>query len=211
MKESNNGKAVIIFIIISAICLIIGAKYTLFTDTTPKESDTKIQGYKTNKPALTLKEDKANAEAQEQKNDSSSDKDKSKDKDKKQENQSKKSMKDSAKKNALKTLQILDKPKDEYKNESTQSLFKSVATKEFVDNHNSNNKDNKVVTYKNVSIDIRDKDLDKSKAKGSLKFDRLTKPKSKKSSVKPSTELDYKIEFTFKKEDNSFKVDGIQS
>ncbi|MEB8122959.1 hypothetical protein ACF0HT_13495 (plasmid) [Staphylococcus xylosus] len=214
MNGSGNGKSVVFFIIGAAIVLVLGAKFTLFADNTPKEKDTKVQGYKTKESALTLKEDKADALAQEEEKESTekdekeseSKKDKSKEK-----KESKENLKESAKENALKTLKILDKPKDEYNKASTQELFKNVATKEFVENHRSNNKDDKVVTYKNVSIDISDKDIEKSKVKGNLKMDRLTKPKDKKSSVKPSTEIDYKMVVSFKKEGDSLKVEGIQS
>lgn len=214
MNGNSNGKPVILFMIGAAIVLIIGAKFTLFTDTTPKEKDTKVQGYKSNEPALTLKEDKANAAAQEEQSkeenekEDKSEKDETKDKDKEA---SKKELKNSAKENATKTLEILNKPKEEYKKDSTQELFKNVATKEFVGNHSSDSKDDKIVTFKNVSLDISDKDIEKSEVKGNLKFDKLTKPKDKKSSVKPSTEIDSKMEVSFKKEGNSLKVDGIQS
>lgn len=216
MNGSGNGKSVVIFMICAAIVIVLGGYFTLFTDDTPKEKDTKVQGYKTKESALTLKEDKDNASAQAEENESKkedkkkeeSKKDKSKDKSK---DKKKESLKKTAKENGLTTLKILDKPKSEYNKESTQELFKNVATKEFVENHSSNNKDDKVVTYKNVSIDISDKDLEKSKVKGNLKMDRLTKPKNKKSSVKPSTEIDYKMVVSFKKEGDSLKVEGIQS
>lgn len=211
MNGSSNGKPVLFFMIGALIVLILGAKFTLFTDDTPKEKDTKIQGYKTKESALTLKEDKTNATAQAEEKDSNEDKNKEDKSEDKKKEESKKSLKKTAKDNALETLKILDKPKEEYNKKSTQELFKNVATKEFVENHSSNSKDDKVVTYKNVSMDISDKDLEKSEVKGSLKVDKLTKPKNKKSSVKPSTEIDYKMVISFKKEGNSLKVDGIQS
>lgn len=210
----GNGKGALLFLIGAAIVLFLSGYFLFFTDHSPKESDKKVQSYTNKQPALTLKEDKANANAMEEKKEKEKQDNNSNNKDdeeKKDDKKSKKELKQSAKDNALQTLKILDKPKDEYNKDSTQTLFESVATKDFVKNHSSNNKDDKVVTYKNVSIDINDKELEKSKAKGSLKFDKLTKPKGKDSSVKPSTEIDYRVEVIFKKEGDSFKVYSIQS
>lgn len=217
-----NGNNKIISIIFAIVILVGGFflfKFVILKDFTAQEDYVESGSSKNEKPALTLKSDKeAQADINQKQADDKGDKKEGNKKDedksdkKSEDNPSEDQLRKDAKDNALKTLEIKAKPKEEFKKKTTQSLFGEVATKEYVKSHQeNNNKDDKTIKYKNVSLDISDKDLKKSNAKGTLKFDRLINPKSKKSDIKPSTEVDSKVSVKFKKVNNTFKVDSIQS
>lgn len=217
-RKTKIGAA--IFLVVFVLVIGILVKVVLFTDYTKQEKEDDTGSIQNEKPALTLKSDKQ-AESKEKEKEVGKEKDKKKEdkkkevdkEDKKKEDKvSSKQLETDAKDNAIKTLEIQAKPKGDFEKESTQSIFKNVATTEYVDKHQENNtKDNRTVSYENVSLDIKDKELSSTKAKGTLKFDRLINPKSKNSKVKPSTEVDSKVLVTFKKVNNTFKVDSIQS
>lgn len=214
--SGNNKYLTIIFGIIVLIAGFLLFKFVIFNDFAEQDEYEKTGSNKNEEPALTLKSDKqAEAENAEKEDKAKKDDDEKKDEkdDKKSEDkESIKKLREDAKNNAVKTLEIKGKSKDEFEKKETQSLFESVATKEYVDsNQKNNNKGDRVIRYKNASLDISDKDLKKSEAKGTLKFDRLVNPKDKKSDIKPSTEVDAKMSITFKKVDGSFKVDSTQS
>lgn len=216
--SGNNKFVSAIFIVVVIVAGFLLCKFVLFKDFSAQDSYKETGANKNEKPALTLKSDKqAQADIEKKKEDNKDKKDEKKDDSKKDDKKDKdkksvKQLRNDAKNNAVKTLEIKAKPKDEFKKKETQSLFGNVATKEYVkSNQNNNNKGDRTITYKNVSLDIKDKDLEKSSAKGTLKFDRLINPKSKKSDMKPSTEVDAKMSIKFKKEDDTFKVDSTQS
>lgn len=213
--NGNNKLVSLIFLIIILVGGFFLFKFVIFKDFTAQDEYIESGSSKNEKPALTLKADKEAQSDINQKQDEEKDgskKDESKSDKKSEEKPSEEELRKEAKSNALKTLEIQAKPKEEFKEKATQSLFSSVATKEYVESHqNNNNKNDKTTKYKNVSLDISDKELKKSNAKGTLKFDRLINPKSKKSDVKPSTEVDSKVSVKFKKVDNTYKVDNTQS
>lgn len=214
--NGNNKLFTIIFAVFTIVAIGLLCKFVLFKDFTAQEDYVETGSSQNEKPALTLKSDKqAQAEIEEKENDKKEDdkKDgKKKDDKKSEEKQSEKQLRDDAKNNALKTLEIQSKPKDEFDKKATQSLFKDVATEKYVEAHQDNkNKDDRTVKYKNVSLEISKKELEKDTAKGTLKFDRLTNPKSKDSDVKASTEVDSKVSIVFKKVDNTYKVDSTRS
>lgn len=222
--SGNNKYLTIIFGIIVVVAGFILFKFVIFNDFSEQDDYEKTGSNKNEEPALTLKSDKQaeaeNAEKEKKakkedgkkKDEKDDKKDDKKDEKKSEDKESIKKLREEAKNNAVKTLEIKGKSKDEFEKKETQSLFESVATKEYVDsNQKNNNKGDRVIRYKNANLDISDKDLKKSEAKGTLKFDRLVNPKDKKSDIKPSTEVDAKMSITFKKVDGSFKVDSTQS
>lgn len=210
--NGNNKLATIVFACVTVVAIILLCKFVIFKDYTEQDDYVETGSSKNEEPALTLKSDKqAEANIEEEKEDKKNDE---KDKNEKKSNDkpSEKQLRDDAKNHALKTLEIQSKPKDEFKKDETQSLFESVATKKYVESHQNNkNKDDKIIKYKNVSLDIDKKELKKDTAKGTLKFDKLTNPKSKDSDIKPSTDVDSKMSIIFKKEDNTYKVDSTRS
>lgn len=213
--SGNNKYLTILFGIIVVVAGFILFKFVIFNDFSEQDDYEKTGSNKNEEPALTLKSDKqAEAEIEEKGDDKKNDKkdDDKKDNKKSDDKESTKELREDAKNNAVKTLEIIGKSKDDFEKKETQSLFESVATKEYVDsNQKNNNKGDRKIKYKNVSLDISDKDLKKSEAEGTLKFDRLINPKDKKSDIKPSTEVDAKMSITFKKVDGSFKVDSTRS
>lgn len=222
MNEGNSKLPKIILFVVIVVVGILALKFIVFNDFTNKDQADNNTSKYNDKPALTLKSDKqAQAKLKEKQEQEEKDKDKDKkddkkkDKDKDQKEDEKasiKKMRKDAQDKALKTLEIQSKPKDQFKDKSTQTLFNNVATKDYVKAHKgSNNKGDKTIKYKNVKIDISDKELKKSNPKGTLQFDRLVNPKDKSSKVKPSTEVDSKVSVTFKKEGNTLKVDGTQT
>lgn len=221
--DGKNKLVTIIIGIIAVIVIFVLFKFVIFNDFSAQDDYKATGSDKNQKPALTLKADKESQakmeeKKEEEKKDKEKEKDKKKDKDKdskdkkeKEEKNNEKKLKEDAKNNALKALEIQSKPKDEFEKEATQSLFNKVATSEYVDKHQDNkNQDDKNIKYKNVSLDIDNKELKKDEAKGTLKFDKLTNPKSKKSDVKPSTEVNNKISVVFKKEDGTYKVNNTK-
>lgn len=218
MDDKKQNLLTIAFLIVVVILGFFFFRYILFNDFSKEDKHPTSEAVKNTEPALTLKADKqAQAEIAEKKAEAEKDKKDKKDSNKKddkkkEEKASTKQLKQDAENHALKTLEIQSKPKDEFEKQSTQSLFKNVATDKYVKAHQKNsNKDDKNVKYKNVSLEVNDKDLEKSTVKGTLKFDRLTNPKSKDSKVKPTTEVDSKVSIIFKKTDNTLKVDSTQS
>lgn len=226
MNEENKRLPQIILAIIVSIVGFLLFKFVIFNDFTEQDKVDKNTSKINEEPALTLKadkkaqaelklkEEKEKKEKQAEKNEDK-DKDKSKDKDESQEKSNEKAantneLKESAKDNASKVLEIQAKSKEQYNEESTQTLLNQVATKEYVNGHGNENKGDRIIKYKNVKIDIDESELKKDKPKGILTFDRLINPKDKQSKIKPSTEIDSKVSVTFKKEGNKLKVDSMQ-
>lgn len=224
MNEGSDKKFWLISIIIILIVLGLTYKFVIKYDTSGNSAGSS-HVEKNDKPALTLKSDKeAQAEkAKKAEEDKEKESSKSKDKDKKSSDKDDKDKKDDdktnptalksqAKDNAITVLEIQSKPKDDFKTETTQARFKEAATEKFVNSHQeNNNKNNRTIEYKNVSLKIdNEDDLKKDKVEGVLKFDRLIKPKDKNSKVKASTEVDSKLNITFEKEDNKLKVSKTQ-
>lgn len=217
MNEGNSKIPQIVLFVVIIVITILAFKFIIFNDFSNKdEADNNTSKYN-DEPALTLKSDKeAQAKLKEKQAQEDKDKDKKDDKKDKDKKDDKKASLDKMRKDAedkaVKTLEIQSKPKDQFKEKSTQTLFSNVATKDYVKSHEgSTNKGDKTIKYKNAKIDISDKELEKSNPKGTLKFDRLVNPKDKSSKVKPSTEVDSKVSVTFKKEGNTLKVDGTQT
>lgn len=216
----NNKKFYIAFAIAVLIIGIFTYKYVIMYDTEGDDSgESKV--VKNEDPALTLKADKEAEKSKEEKKDEDDEKedkedkdkksDKDKDEDKKIEAKTNDDLKKSAKENALTALKIQNKIKSDFKKDSTQALFKEVATDNYVKTRSkSYSKQDVNVKYKNVSLEMDEKELKKDKPVGTLKFDRLINPKKKDSKIKPSTEVDAKVSVTFKKEDNQLKVSKTQ-
>lgn len=228
MNEGNSKLAQIIMVIVIVIIGFLLFKFVIFNDFSQQDEADNNTSKENNNPALTLKADKqaeAELKQKEEEEKKAKEEEKSKDKkDKKNKSDDKKDekkkdekakldeLKNSGKDNALKVLEIQAKPQDKFKDESTQTLFKEVATEDYVKGRKGNKgADDRTIKYKNVEIDISDEELKKSNPKGTLKFDRLINPKDKESKVKPSTEIDSKVSVTFKKEGNTLKVDGMQT
>ena len=217
MNEGSDKKFWIICTIIIVIVLALTYKFVIKYDTSGNSTGSS-HVEKNNTPALTLKADKE-AQAEKDKK-AEEDKEKSKekkdsDKDSKKDSEKKtdvNALKSQAKDNAITVLDIQSKSKDDFNTDSTQARFKEAATEQFVKTHKKNeNKANRIIEYKNVSLEIKDdKDLKKDTVEGVLKFDRLIKPKDKDSKVKASTDVDSKLNITFKKEDNKLKVSKTQ-
>lgn len=217
MNEGSDKKFWIICTIIIVIVLALTYKFVIKYDTSGNSTGSS-HVEKNNTPALTLKADKE-AQAEKDKK-AEEDKEKSKekkdsDKDSKKDSEKKtdvNALKSQAKDNAITVLDIQSKSKDDFNTDSTQARFKEAATEQFVKTHKKNeNKANRIIEYKNVSLEIKDdKDLEKDTVEGVLKFDRLIKPKDKDSKVKASTDVDSKLNITFKKEDNKLKVSKTQ-
>lgn len=219
MNEGSDKKFWIICTIIIVIVLALTYKFVIKYDTSGNSTGSS-HVERNNTPALTLKADKE-AQAEKEKK-SEEDKEKSKDKEKKdsdkdsqkdsEKNTDVNALKSQAKDNAITVLDIQSKSKDDFNTDSTQARFKEAATEQFVKTHKKNeNKANRIIEYKNVSLEIKDdKDLKKDTVEGVLKFDRLIKPKDKDSKVKASTDVDSKLNITFKKEDNKLKVSKTQ-
>lgn len=221
MNEGSEKKFWIISIIIILVVLGLTYKFVIMHDTSGNNAGSS-NVEKNDKPALTLKADKEaqaekekKAEEENKKEESKSDDKKDSKKDDKKENDKNtdvKALKKEAQTNAITVLDIQSKPKDDFKTETTQARFKEAATEKFVNSHQeNNNKNNRTIEYKNVSLKIdNEDDLKKDKFEGVLKFDRLIKPKDKDSKVKASTEVDSKLLVTFEKEDGKLKVAKTQ-
>lgn len=223
MNDDNKIAYIIMGTFVGLLLLFIVWILFFFDTSGNSSSKSNVKVTKNDTPALTLKKDKEDQKAEaakkaeeEKKKEEESKKDKDK-KNKKENNKSKektgkkdvKALKKEAEDNVKQFLDVQSKTKDDFKKPETQALFKDVATKNYVENHNDSGSSNDAkIQYKNIKLKLdNDEDLKKDKAHGIVQFDRLTKPKDKKSKTKANTEINQKYSITFKKEDGKLKID----
>lgn len=161
--------------------------------------------------ALSLKKDKQ--ERQEEANEDNEESEGKNDDKPKKKNDTE--VKKQLEKDSTYVVEALSKSQNDLNKTSTQANIKDAVTKEFKEKYFDEGKtgnDKFITEIKNPKLKIdNDKDLKKDKVQGTLTYDQLQKPKDKKDkSVKPSTDIDKKTIFWFKKEDGKFKVNKFE-
>lgn len=173
--------------------------------------DDKVEQSESKKePALTGEQDKKSEQEEVEENKETDDKDqKDKDTNKKDKKQITKQLEE----DSTYIVKALTKTQDDLNKSSTQANIKDAATKEFREKYFDEGKkgnDKIDIEIKNPKFkvdDDKDLDKDKSEIKGTLTYDQLQKPKDKSDkNIKPSTNIDTKAQFWFKKEDDKYKV-----